>query len=199
MAAIQAGRGDLAEAGRLARAAASLAEQHDLGDHWATTLAHVVEGDALEQRGDVAQAGDTISRGVELSRRGVASLETAYALLSQAEVKHLLGDTEAARTSLHDARHAVERCADPGILPDMLTRAERRMRASRDREHDAELSDRELAVLKLLPSELSQREIGDALYVSLNTVKSHVKSIYRKLDAATRAEAVGRARELQLL
>jgi LuxR family maltose regulon positive regulatory protein len=200
MAAIRAEGGDLQEAERLAQTAAGVAERHDLADHWATTLARVVEGDALEQRGAVSEAGASIGRGVELSRRGVASLETAYALVAQAQVTHLQGDVEAARDLLGEARRSVERCADPGILPEMVARAERRMRAARrSDETPADLSDRELAVLRLLPSELSQREIGDALYVSLNTVKSHVRNIYRKLDAATRDEAIGRARELQLL
>jgi LuxR family maltose regulon positive regulatory protein len=54
-------------------------------------------------------------------------------------------------------------------------------------------------VLRLLPGELSQREIGDALFVSLNTVKSHARSIYRKLNVDTRDEAVARARTLGLL
>jgi LuxR family maltose regulon positive regulatory protein len=61
------------------------------------------------------------------------------------------------------------------------------------------LSTRELAVLRLLPTGLSQREIGDRLYVSMNTVKTHLRNVYRKLDAATRADAVARARELGLL
>ena len=62
-----------------------------------------------------------------------------------------------------------------------------------------ELTERELTVLRLLPSELSQREIGAALYVSLNTVKSHARSIYRKLNVDTRDEAVSRARSAGLL
>jgi LuxR family maltose regulon positive regulatory protein len=62
-----------------------------------------------------------------------------------------------------------------------------------------ELTERELSVLRLLPGELSQREIGDALYVSLNTVKSHARSIYRKLDVDTRDAAVARARSIGLL
>ena len=65
--------------------------------------------------------------------------------------------------------------------------------------YDEVLSERELAVLRLLKSELSQREIADALFVSFNTVKTHVKSIYRKLDVATRPDAILRARELNLL
>jgi hypothetical protein len=54
-------------------------------------------------------------------------------------------------------------------------------------------------VLRLLRSDLSQREIGEALHVSFNTVKTHAKSIYRKLDVATRDDAVSRARTLELL
>ena len=62
-----------------------------------------------------------------------------------------------------------------------------------------DLSDRELAVLQLLPGDSSLREIASALYVSLNTVKTHARSIYRKLDASSREEAVERGRELGLL
>ena len=58
------------------------------------------------------------------------------------------------------------------------------------------LTDAELAVLRLLRGDLSQREIGSELYISLNTVKSHTRSIYRKLGVATRAEAVERAGRL---
>jgi LuxR family transcriptional regulator, maltose regulon positive regulatory protein len=54
-------------------------------------------------------------------------------------------------------------------------------------------------VLRLMPSELSQREIGAALYLSLNTIKSHVKSIYRKLNVDARDAAVERARQLDLI
>jgi LuxR family transcriptional regulator, maltose regulon positive regulatory protein len=54
-------------------------------------------------------------------------------------------------------------------------------------------------VLRLLDSDLSQREIGTALYVSLNTVKTHTRGIFRKLDASNRGEAVTRARALGLL
>jgi LuxR family maltose regulon positive regulatory protein len=64
---------------------------------------------------------------------------------------------------------------------------------------DLELSERELTILRLLASELSQREIGSKLYISLNTVKGHVRSIFRKLGVATRADAVARGRELGLI
>ena len=64
---------------------------------------------------------------------------------------------------------------------------------------DLELSERELALLRLLAGELSQREIGAQLYISLNTVKGHVRSIFRKLGVQSRAAAVARARELGLI
>ena len=61
------------------------------------------------------------------------------------------------------------------------------------------LSEREQVVLHYLSSRLSAGEIADELYVSLNTVKTHIKSIYRKLDTNRRWDAVKRARQLQLL
>jgi LuxR family transcriptional regulator, maltose regulon positive regulatory protein len=62
-----------------------------------------------------------------------------------------------------------------------------------------ELSVRELAVLRYLPTMLTSQEIAGELFVTLNTVKSHLKSIYRKLDAEGRRDAVRRARELGLV
>jgi LuxR family maltose regulon positive regulatory protein len=61
------------------------------------------------------------------------------------------------------------------------------------------LSDRELSVLRYLPSRMSNREIAGELYVSLNTVKSHLKTIYRKLGVERRDDAVRRARQLGLI
>lgn len=61
------------------------------------------------------------------------------------------------------------------------------------------LTDRERTVLRYLSSELSTRQIADELYVSVNTVRSHVRSVYRKLDASRRGDAVRRARHLRLL
>ena len=52
---------------------------------------------------------------------------------------------------------------------------------------------------RLLATPMTQRKIGGELYVSLNTVKTHTRSIFRKLDAANRSEAVARARDLGIL
>lgn len=61
------------------------------------------------------------------------------------------------------------------------------------------LTERELAVLIELPTMKSNAEIADEFFVSVNTVKTHLKSIFRKLDVSTRREAVRRAREIGLL
>jgi LuxR family transcriptional regulator, maltose regulon positive regulatory protein len=61
------------------------------------------------------------------------------------------------------------------------------------------LSERELAVLRFLPTMLSNAEIAAEMFVSANTVKTHLKHVYRKLDVADRRQAVRRARELHLL
>jgi LuxR family maltose regulon positive regulatory protein len=61
------------------------------------------------------------------------------------------------------------------------------------------LSEREMAVLTLLPSLLSAREIATEFTVSVNTVKSHIRSIYAKLGVSTRREAVLRAQERGLV
>ena len=61
------------------------------------------------------------------------------------------------------------------------------------------LTEREQRILRYLPTMLTNAEIGAEVFVSLNTVKTHLRSIYRKLDANGRADAVERARRLGLL
>jgi len=61
------------------------------------------------------------------------------------------------------------------------------------------LTDRELAVLAALPSMQSNAEIAAEYFVSVNTVKAHLKALYRKLGVGSRREAVRRGRELGLL
>ena len=63
----------------------------------------------------------------------------------------------------------------------------------------AVLTDRELSVLRFLPSRLTYAEIARECLMSVNTVKTHLKSIYAKLGVTSRAETVERARLLGLL
>jgi LuxR family transcriptional regulator, maltose regulon positive regulatory protein len=97
-------------------------------------------------------------------------------------------------------------CPDPGWLRDLLAKTERSLqltappRRASGPPSDPDLSERELAaVLRLLASDLSQREVGAELYISLNTVKFHIRNIFRKLAVSSRAEAVARGGELALL
>jgi LuxR family maltose regulon positive regulatory protein len=206
LAAIHAERGEIDVGAAVARDALALAEERGLGEHWATTMARVVHGRALEEEGRLGEAGRVVDLGVELSRRGVAAVEIAYARLAQTEDRRLRGDPGGAVESMHHARRVIDECAAPGILRDMLSRTERRLHlaprvhAAADGGVQAEaLTEAERGVLSLLPGTLSQREIGSALAISLNTVKSHARSIYRKLDVDSRDEAVARARGLGLL
>jgi LuxR family transcriptional regulator, maltose regulon positive regulatory protein len=61
------------------------------------------------------------------------------------------------------------------------------------------LSERQQAILGYLPTMMSNQEIADELSISVNTVKTHLKVIYRKLDVPGRREAVLRARDLGLM
>jgi LuxR family maltose regulon positive regulatory protein len=140
---------------------------------------------------------------VELASRGVALVEIAYGLVALAEVRHERGMNDDAQVLRRRARAAIRGCADAGILGELMMRLERRLAvepraASRSGTGEA-LSEAELAVLRLLRSDLSQREIGAELFISLNTVKTHVRNIYRKLAVATRADAVSCARQRELL
>jgi LuxR family maltose regulon positive regulatory protein len=65
--------------------------------------------------------------------------------------------------------------------------------------HEALLSERELEVLKNLARGLSYEEIGQQLYLSLNTIQFHVKNIYRKLLVNKRVQAIEKAREMNLI
>jgi LuxR family maltose regulon positive regulatory protein len=116
-------------------------------------------------------------------------------------VRHGRGDLPGARTLADQARELIEQSTDPGVLSSVLEQAKEALgsRPHRPVQVAAPLTERELVVLRLLPSRLSIREIGRALDVSPNTVRSHVQAIYRKLGVNSRAVAVTQARQLGLL
>ena len=204
LAAIEYERGDAASASARAADAIALAEEHDLSEHWASSLSLAVRGQLLDRADDLESADRVLRRATELARRGVASIEIAYSLLALAGIRQRLGRHDEARRIYDEARNAVASCEDPGILNERLARAERkvklapRARPSRTNGGVA-LSESELSVLRLLRSELSQREIAGELHLSFNTIKTHTRNIYRKLDVTERADAVARARELSLI
>jgi LuxR family maltose regulon positive regulatory protein len=71
--------------------------------------------------------------------------------------------------------------------------------AERETSSHAVLSERELEILRLISSGLSNQEIADQLVIALSTVKSHVRQIFNKLNVNSRTQVLARARELSLL
>src|SRR5215211_5842462 len=128
-------------------------------------------------------------------------LHRTLALLVLASVRHGRGDRPGARTLVDQAHNLIDQFIDPGVLPALLEQAEDTLgSASLQRVALVEpLTEREQTVLRLLPTQLRTPEIAQELSVSVNTIRSQVQAIYRKLQASSRAEAVTKARHLRLL
>jgi LuxR family transcriptional regulator, maltose regulon positive regulatory protein len=196
--AAEAGLEDDAEAA-LVRLDELLAEDAEVGEHFVALAGGLARAALDERQGAYEAAAPRLERAVELARRGAGTLELAHAQIRLGHVQWARGRRDDARRLAREARRQLDGCADPGRLTVRLQELERRAQLRAAPVPREELSDSELAVLRLLPSELSNREIGERLYVSVNTVKTHVRSIYAKLRAQSRDQAVGRARELGLL
>lgn len=98
------------------------------------------------------------------------------------------------------ARHAELVGSQHALVEEILTDlANRQAPRARPAPLGEPLTDRETAVLRYLPTLLTNTELAEQMYISVNTVKAHLKSLYRKLDVASRRQAVHRARELGLL
>ncbi|MCU1393550.1 MAG: putative LuxR family transcriptional regulator [Ilumatobacteraceae bacterium] len=197
-------RGDAAAARAASVEAVSTAESFGLANYHGVAPAFAIRGrtapDPEEARLDVGHAA-------QLARRATTDLGLAYVLTTCGDTLLDLGD-DAGIALLVEARHGIDRCVDPGVAGRYLARAESRhhvgalpgrppVRATAAPSHD--LTERELAVLRFLPTTLSQRDIATELYVSLNTVKTHCSAIFRKLQVSDRKSAVQAARDVQLL
>jgi LuxR family maltose regulon positive regulatory protein len=202
LAAISCDEEDVARAEELARRSLALAEEHGLAEHYVAAIAHITLGRVFEHRGVLDDAERHFARGLELARRFRAPAQIAYSLLAMARIRGSRGDRDGALPYLREARLILQRSADLGVVERVLTEVARDLAAPGHRPgagRTAELTDREGHILRLLRSDLTQREIADQLYVSVNTMKTHTRSLYRKLGASSRAEALARARELGLL
>lgn len=172
--------------------ALGLASYHRLGPAYAVRARTGSGPDALADA----------HRAVESAKRASGDLALAHVLTMCGDV--LLDASDATGLELlAEARTVVDRCPDPGIVARYLDRIESRHDvAATVAETSAiieQLTDRETAVLRYLPTRLSQREIASELFVSPNTVKTHCTAIYRKLAVDNRKAAVQRARDLGLL
>ena len=192
-------RGRLDEQRVLAETAAGFVREH--GAEKVIGGAPLALGVSLAARGRPGEALPLIKRGVALARTFGQPIQLANALLSQAPVLRALGQHQRATDAIAEARSVLEACPDPGILAGRLAALGRppQARCARSADPSPELTQQELRVLKLLNSDLSEQDIGRELYVSHNTVHSHVRAIYRKLTVSSRAEALQRGRQLGLL
>jgi ATP/maltotriose-dependent transcriptional regulator MalT len=197
--------GELTQAATLNAEAERQIESWRLDEDPWTVSTFLARGKLLELRGELVSAEAAYAHAAKLGRRGTRPLDLTLALISLARLKRRAGDYAGARALAREAREALNTCPDPGSLNMLLKQTERSLQLAPTPASapllaaDLELSERELTILRLLGSKLSQREIGSDLFISLNTVKGHVKSIFRKLGVSSRAEAVARGRELGLL
>jgi LuxR family transcriptional regulator, maltose regulon positive regulatory protein len=202
MAEVYALRGELQEAERLARESLETAHTQQLEEHPPTEQAHAALGAVLFARDEFDAAEEEFERAAALSRRGGDRMEHAHALVWLARARARQLDIGGARAALDGAHELV-----PGLGESCLKQlvgALQQELGARPAEQpvvrsSSPLTEAELRVLRLFPTDLTYREIAQHLYVSLNTLRTHARRVRRKLGVTTRVDAVARAREAGLL
>ena len=186
-----------------AAAARTLAGRRDLSNLPHSSLAYTAAGAVYSAQGRLGEARNELERALEPCRSRVDIspwhvLEPAL-LLASASIE--LGDHAGAAELAGEARNVLD------VLPDGA-QAQRTRLAELDRRIAGQprlvwaaepLTTREVAVLRLLAGTLSLREIGQELYVSSNTIKTHTQAIYRKLGVSTRRDAIQQGRHRGIL
>jgi LuxR family transcriptional regulator, maltose regulon positive regulatory protein len=147
--------------------------------------AHLLAGLAQRELGDQRAANQAVERALALAEAD--RLVLPFAITFSRELLEAVPPHETAHAALL-----------AGIL-DALHGSSPAMGDQRPSADAEELSPGELRVLRYLPTNLSRPEIAGELSVSVNTVSTHVRSIYAKLQVSDRSSAVQRARELRLL
>jgi LuxR family transcriptional regulator, maltose regulon positive regulatory protein len=196
--AVQLGR--VSQAQEFARAARALVADGDLSTTPQSSVAYTAMGAVYAARGQLDQARSELERALQHRRKtfGISPWPTLELSLVLARVRLDLGDRAGAAELADEARDVL------AALPDG-TQAQQARLAELDRRIAGRprvvtlaepLTEREVAVLRLLGGSLSLREIGLELYVSANTVKTHTQAIYRKLGVSTRHDAVEQGKQL---
>jgi LuxR family transcriptional regulator, maltose regulon positive regulatory protein len=182
-----------------ARQARAILHQFEMED----ALVCAVQARVAWHRGDAGAARQTLVA-AQRARPLLTYAQPHLAVQARIELTrvHLaLGDIAAARTLLREIDDVLKHRPGLGVLVGEAQAL--RARLSKERTPSAlgfsSLTAAELRVLPLLATHLSFPEIGVALFLSPNTVKSQAISLYRKLGVATRSQAVARSRELALL
>ena len=196
-------RGQWNRAAALAIQARTVLRRAWIEDSDATALVSAVQARVAQHRGDVAAARRELVRAQRL-RPFLTYAQPTVAVQARIELTrvHLaLGDTAGARTLMREVEELFRRRPGLGTLVGEAEelRAQLAKRRGADALGASSLTAAELRLLPLLSTHLSFAELGAELFVSPNTVKTHAVSIYRKLGATSRGQAVTRARELGLL
>jgi LuxR family maltose regulon positive regulatory protein len=195
------GRVESAEAWALQ--ALSFANERFQAQSWVASLAHLGLALACAATGRLDEAEREAARGERLRRSPQPTVGHVHALLILAHVRIARSRLARAANDVARAQRAIAEFPDPGRLPAIAAGIERDLATARalagNREVVEQPSPAELAVLRGLVAGLSRREIGNELFISLNTVKTHIRELYRKLGARSVAEAVSRAEALGLL
>ncbi len=191
--------GNRAAAGEAANHAIATAEALGIGGYHRLGPAFAIRAHTT---GDADVSAD-VARAISSVRHSTGDLALAYVLTICGDILTDRGDGEGLEL-LAEARTVLDQCPDPGIVGRHLDRIESRhavAAAPVDTPPSVieQLTERETAVLRYLPTSLSQREIAAELFVSANTVKTHSSAIYRKLAVSGRKAAVQAARDLGLL
>jgi len=190
----------LAEADEFAQEARVLALRDDARHTPSASLASVAAGAVYAAQGRLGEARSELEQALRSRRQitGGSPWPTLKATLLLAQVQLDAGDQAAAVTLAAEARGMLTALPDgAGAQRAQLEALERQLASPRQPMPLAEpLTEREVAVLRLLGSPLSLREIGAELYVSPNTVKTHTQAIYRKLGVSARHDAVMQGNQL---
>ena len=204
LAMIRLEEGDPEIASELVAEARDVIREAGLDEYWVSAPTSIAAGGLMIGHGKVIEAIDELNRGLKLAARGSGPTETAYGQILLGRALRLQTEREQAKRMLAEARWTIDASLDPGpVMARLLRQEEAALQVTRSASLEAEqledLSDRELSVLRMMSGDLSQREMGNHLFISFNTVKTHTKHIYRKLGVTQRSEAVARARQLDLL
>jgi LuxR family maltose regulon positive regulatory protein len=170
---------------------------------WLGANAAVATAAVLTGEGDLTGAERELAVAEQFFRDETATVHHAHVLVRLAEVRCRRGRLDDADATLRAARDAIAEITDSGIVSRMAAEVDKELARTREQASDGRMlespTEAELAVLQMLPTDLSAREIGAELFLSANTVRSHTRSIYRKLAVRSREAAVARASALGLL
>jgi LuxR family maltose regulon positive regulatory protein len=195
--------GDTARSWSLVRRARSLAVEHGLDRTPGMALVNAMHALAAASTGDpnTARADWQLARSQLSYMKGLNGWGNVQARIALAQTSLALADRVGAETMVRELRELLVPQPDAARAHAQVEQLEDMVRRLRGNAAigASSLTTAELRVLHYLPTNLSLAEIGGRLFVSRYTVKTHCASIYRKLNATSRSEAVEAARRVGLL